>query len=153
MLDLECDFLEDTRLCTDAAAVESCGVNKRLELLLSEFSNAFCTACKHIFVIRCLQSLKVCFSQGLSMVGVSWSRFRRKWTRPTWQRRSFLLQRYLFSARLFWGYKTLYFTLLILTIDLQFSLCAILTLPSDNWGVMSDTVYFSISILKVTYIF
>jgi hypothetical protein len=51
--------------------VESCGVNSRLELLLSGLSKALCTACRHMFVILCLQSLKTCRSLGLSVVGVS----------------------------------------------------------------------------------
>ncbi len=44
-----------------------------VELLLSELSKAFGTACRHIFSTLCFQSLKMCFSHGLSVVGVSYS--------------------------------------------------------------------------------
>ena len=71
MFDLECDFRLATMLCTPEAAVASCGVNSRFALFLSEPSNALCTACRHIFVTLCRQSLKTCLSHGLSVVGVS----------------------------------------------------------------------------------
>jgi hypothetical protein len=73
IIDLECVWRLVALLCILEAAVESLGVNSRFELPLSELSRAFCTACRHMFVIRCSQSLKTCLYHGLSVVGVSCS--------------------------------------------------------------------------------